>query len=558
MVPATNLISSANPLTHALILQFLESNKYKNTLAEFRKEANEIIENNPKLFDELPSKPLTAIVQDYIMEEMRNDVEKIDLENSKIDDDLYTPGTTIYPRYICETFSQIHSTNILTVRTQNIQFTNYNDNDYESISIPMIITGSADKSIKFTSLLTGDIYNVCDVHKGGVLAIDFHPIYTTMMLSASMDGSVTLIDASTMEVKQMFNDHNKFVVRAKFSPDGSMFFTASYDHTLNIYSIRGSSTPRLFSPHVVNSSIQTSPLMPTTPPTPLTPSTPLPIYSKIHTITFDSNIESLCILPNSSYLIVGIRDSNYLHYVNLQQHTNSKTQNFEITKHNMNANGDDWVSFTAMDIIASPNNGGKYLLVATDDENGRIIMFKTFNTTNCGIGDQQNEINKNEGITSSTLIQLANFYDIPSPESSPISSSPTIPSIAISRKFTNPRLLWHSSGKYFYACGIDAYPRVYSIESKRLIEKLKGHVNNNGDSKISNSESDNDKLCGHSDVVRGMWYDEERDLLITCGFDKCVKIWGSDELCRELMKDLKEEGEKKRIQGLFVRRNTII
>ncbi|CAG8456520.1 3510_t:CDS:2, partial [Racocetra fulgida] len=66
----TNLISRVNSLTHALILQFLESNKYKNTLAEFRKEANEIIENNPKLFDELP---LTAIVQNYIMEEMRND-----------------------------------------------------------------------------------------------------------------------------------------------------------------------------------------------------------------------------------------------------------------------------------------------------------------------------------------------------------------------------------------------------------------------------------------------------------------------------------------------------
>ncbi|CAG8847930.1 43092_t:CDS:2, partial [Gigaspora margarita] len=237
MVPATNLISSANPLTHALILQFLESNKYMNTLAEFRKESDEIIENNPKLFDELPSKPLIAIVQNFILEEMKNYVEKIDLENSKIDDDLYTntTGTTIYPRYICETFSQIHSTNILTVRTQNIQFTNYNDNDYESIPIPMIITGSADKSIKFTSLLTGDIYNVCDVHKGGVLAIDFHPIYTTMMLSASMDGSVALINASTMEVKQIFKDHNKYVVRAKFSPDGSMFFTASYDHTLNIY-----------------------------------------------------------------------------------------------------------------------------------------------------------------------------------------------------------------------------------------------------------------------------------------------------------------------------------
>ncbi|KAF0399015.1 WD40 repeat-like protein [Gigaspora margarita] len=386
----------------------------------------------------------------------------------------------------------------------------------------MIITDSADKSIKFTSLLTGDIYNVCDVHKGGVLAIDFHPIYTTMMLSASMDGSVMLINASTMEVKQIFKDHNKYVVRAKFSPDGSMSFTASYDHTLNIYKFCGSSTPHLFSLHIVNSSILTSPLMPTTPSTPPTLSTPLPIYSKLHTITFESNIESLCILPNSSYLIVGIRDSNYLHYVNLQL-TNSKTQNFKITKHNMNANDDDRVSFTAMDIVASPNN-------------------------------------VNEDIASSTLIQLANFYDIPSPDSSQISSSPTIPLIAI-RKFTYLRLLWHSSGKYFYACGIDAFPRVYSIESKRLVDKLKDHVKNNSYSKISNSESDIEKLSGlsdHSDIVHNMWYDEERDLLITCSFDKCVKIWGSDELCREMMKDLKEEGERKRNQGLFVRRNTIV
>ena len=78
MVQATNLISRVNSLTHALFLQFLESNKYKNTLAEFCKEANKIIKNNPKLFDELP---LTAIVQNYIIEEMKNDVEKIDLEN---------------------------------------------------------------------------------------------------------------------------------------------------------------------------------------------------------------------------------------------------------------------------------------------------------------------------------------------------------------------------------------------------------------------------------------------------------------------------------------------
>ncbi|CAG8517342.1 21769_t:CDS:1 [Gigaspora margarita] len=181
---------------------------------------------------------------------------------------------------------------------------------------------------------------------------------------------------------------------------------------------------------LLNSSILTSLLLLTTPSAPLTPSIPIPIYSKIHTITFESNIESLYILPNSSYLIIGIHDSNYLYYVNLQ-HTNSKTQNFKIMKHNMYANSDDQVLFIAMNIVASSNNSSKYLMVATDDENGRIIMFKIFNTINCGIDDQQNDINKNEDIISSTLIQLANFYNIPSPESSPISSSPTILSIAI-------------------------------------------------------------------------------------------------------------------------------
>ncbi|KAF0402727.1 WD40 repeat-like protein [Gigaspora margarita] len=86
------------------------------------------------------------------------------------------------------------------------------------------------------------------------------------------------------------------------------------------------------------------------------------------------------------------------------KYTNSKTQNFEILKYNINANGDDQVSFTAIDIIASPNNSSKYLLVANDDKNGRIIMFQIFD-------NQQNEINKNEGIKASTLTQLANFYD---------------------------------------------------------------------------------------------------------------------------------------------------
>ncbi|CAG8563772.1 7716_t:CDS:2 [Acaulospora morrowiae] len=495
------------PLTHALISEFLESNKYYNTLNEFRKEAKEGLEDKNKI---QLDRPLLSIIQDYVKKE----AERLVSNERKIDEDLYSSKDTSYPRYICETFSQIHNSNILTINLQNVASSSYVDNDYETTFSPTIITGSADKTIKFTSLLTGDTFNTFDYHKGGVLAIDFHPVRSNIMLSASMDGSCALTDVSTMDVKQAFKDHQKPVVRAKFSPDGSMIVTAGYDHSLNFYKMDGSSNgsgANIFSPTTPHNS---SNLL-----SPATPSTPLPLYSKVHTITFDSKIESLCFLPNSSFLIVGIRESCYLHYINLQQDL------FEITKYNMNLNGDDWVSFTAMDIVPSPNNDGKYLLVSTDDENGRIILYKTF-------GDATNATTNGNGVnhSSTTLIQIANFYD------EFITFSDDSYSSTLSRKLTNPRLLWHPSGNFFYSYGVDSIIRVYSLRTKKLVDQVKGH----------------------NDVVRGMWYDEDRDLLVTCGFDKSAKVWCSDELSsRELIKGLRSEEEEK-IMMLGSRRNTIV
>ncbi|CAG8484310.1 5341_t:CDS:1 [Acaulospora colombiana] len=187
----------------------------------------------------------------------------------------------------------------------------------------------------------------------------------------------------------------------------------------------------------------------------------------------------------------------------------------------MNSNGDGWVSFTAMDITPSPNNNGKYLLVSTDDESGRIILFRTFNDHNSIIKD---EINANH-----SLIQLANFYDEFIPFTNDSHSS------SLSRKLTNPRVLWHPSGNFFYSYGVDSIIRVYSLRTKKLIDQVRGH----------------------NDVVRGMWYDDERDLLITCGFDKCVKVWCSDEFSsKELIKGLRDEEEERMMLGS--RRNTIV
>jgi len=359
---------------------------------------------------------------------------------------LITPGNNKYPRYLCETFSQIHTSNILSIRSQTLLIRNFNDGEYHFSEIPTIITGSADKSIRLTSLLTGDTFNICsNIHKGGILCLDFHPIYKNLMLTGSMDSTCTLIDANTLNVVQTFKDHTKYVVRAKFSIDGNKIVTASYDHTINFYEIEnGGINPILSS---------------TSPRTPLTP-TLLPKYNKIHSITFGGNIESMCFLPDNQYLIVGIRGDNYLHYINLI--------NFSDKKYNMNSNGDYWVSFTPMDISPSPHNHGKYLLVSTDDENGRIILFRTHSSQ-----------------------QIYNFYDLEN-----------IPD----RELTNPRHCWHPNGKYFFAFGIDSCIRIFDVASKSIVHKLEGH----------------------KDMIRGLWFDQDRDLLISCGFDKTVKIWSAD------------------------------
>jgi len=65
-------------------------------------------------------------------------------------------------------------------------------------------------------------------------------------------------------------------------------------------------------------------------------------------------------------LIVAVRDDNYLHYIDLAT--------FSVKKVNVNAIGDDYVSFNILDLSLSPGDG-KYLLAVTDK--CRLIMFKT-------------------------------------------------------------------------------------------------------------------------------------------------------------------------------------
>ncbi|EDV19725.1 uncharacterized protein TRIADDRAFT_61807 [Trichoplax adhaerens] len=99
---------------------------------------------------------------------------------------------------------------------------------------------------------------------------------------------------------------------------------------------------------------------------------------------------------------------------------------------NMNAIGDNFVSFTAMDICVSPDNN--FVTVATDTS--RIILYEI-----------------------KTGQQLLNFYG------------------ATNDGFSQPRHCWHPDGHYLYSTSQDNCIYVWEISTQQIVSKLKVHTN---------------------------------------------------------------------------------
>lgn len=281
-------------------------------------------------------------------------------------------------------------------------------------------------------------------HQAPVLSIDFHPILAHLMLTTSMDGTSVFVDTSfeadfgedleKSGIHQVFKDHQKYVVRGLFSPvDGKYIATASYDRTVCIYMDNDDSS-----------------------------SNGLPTYQLAKQLgPFIGNVETIC-FANRDTLVIGVRDDNHLHYIHLPDMTQQRI--------NMNATGDDWVSFSP--ICLSVSSDGGQLLCTTDHESGRTILFAT--------GESR---------------QIQNYYIH-----------------ATDNKFATRRHVWHPSGLYFYASGgDDNCISVVETKTGRVVENLKGH----------------------EAMIRSLVLDPAIGL-ISAGYDHTVKIWSkpSDPLLR--------------------------
>ncbi|KAF9427900.1 hypothetical protein BGZ94_003898 [Podila epigama] len=426
---------------HLIIQQFLQSNGYTAAADAFEKDAQSVLEDIPK---STPTpKPLIEILTDLRMRQLHSQLSQLNLPSQVEEQDFATPGHGAMPDQIARIYKEIHSVNIIVARTASVCVKPTwqdleKDPDMLSKRVPALVTAAVDRTVKFTLLdqphgddLPGDVFQIQQPHEGVVLDMDFHLHHPQLMLTSSMDKTAVLTNTLTGQEHQKFKDHSKFVIRAKFALDGAMFITASHDRTVNFY--RQDLTSMQNPDH-------------------------LPNYSLDKTLTFKGAVEALCVLPMSNNrsptVVIGTRDDNYLHYIDLTTYTT--------VRYNMNVNKDDWVSFTPMDISASPHNDGAYLLVSTDAPTGRQILFRT-----------------------DSALQLFNYYGVPTDG------------------FSTPRHVWEKHGKYFYVTGNDNKIYCFDVGTQKIVGTLDGH----------------------KAVVRSLFMDNEQNTLISCSFDKTVRSW---------------------------------
>ncbi|KAG0039753.1 hypothetical protein BGZ82_006907 [Podila clonocystis] len=425
---------------HLIVQEFLQSNGYAKAAAAFEQDALSVLEDIPK---STPApKPLIEILTDIRMAQLHSQLGQLNMLSQVEELDFATPGQGTMPNQILTVYKEIHPVNIIVARTASVTVKPCwqdlkVDPEMTSKRVQALITAAADRTVKFTLLdqahgddQPGNVFQILQPHDGVVLDIDFHPHHPELMLTSAMDKTVVLTNTITGEEHQKFRNHTKFVVRAKFAMDGAALITASHDKTINIYKqeLISSQNPDQ-----------------------------LPNYTLEKTLTFKGAVEGMCVLPSKNRaptVIIGTRDDNYLHYVDLMT--------YNTVRYNMNVNKDDWVSFTPMEITASPHNDGGYILVSTDSPTGRQILFRV-----------------------DSALQLFNYYGVPTDG------------------FSTPRHAWDKSGKYFYVTGNDHKIYCFEVGTQNVVGILDGHTS----------------------VVRGLYMDYERSMLVSCSFDKSVRTW---------------------------------
>jgi len=99
----------------------------------------------------------------------------------------------------------------------------------------LLVTGSADATIRLWETETGRLVRVFEGHSGQVRTVMFSDDDLTILSSAA-DATIRLWSINGLELR-IFSGHDEWVNQAAFSPDGRFAVSGSWDDTLKIWHI---------------------------------------------------------------------------------------------------------------------------------------------------------------------------------------------------------------------------------------------------------------------------------------------------------------------------------
>lgn len=101
-----------------------------------------------------------------------------------------------------------------------------------------IVTGSFDGTAKIWSASSGQCLSTLYGHTAEVVAAEFHPLHDQAVATASIDGKARIFDTETAQELQQLSYHGAEVITTRYSRDGQLLLTGSFDHTAGIWDVR--------------------------------------------------------------------------------------------------------------------------------------------------------------------------------------------------------------------------------------------------------------------------------------------------------------------------------
>ena len=378
-----------------MILQFLSENGYTETLRAFESESEltytkSILKTGSVLMNIVQQHEDFKAVEAYLNKETK-DKGTLKIDASKDPEICSQPTGTVISEKPLFAYTKAHKANVLCVSI-----------DPTKAEKPLIVSSSTDRTVAGSLLLSASEKTK---ESGECENVETEPLWRTniespgismdwskendLILVGTMIGAVFVINSRSGEIVQRIDQHQKYVVDVKWV-DSNRFVSASHDHHMVYYA----------------RDVQDAP------------------FGCVHDWVFSDCVESVAV-RDENHIIASIRNDCYLHEVDLEDKSANNTYL------NMNALGDDYVSFNALHLELSPSK--KYVLVSNDKN--RAIVY---------------DLSRNG-------VLVRNFYG------------------AVNDELSQPRTAWDPSGQYIYSTSQDGNIYAWEVCSEKIVAKFAPH-----------------------------------------------------------------------------------